>query len=195
MQKAVRDPDHSVLSLMAKRVSPVQDRRQARGGFTLIELLVVIGIIAILAGIVIVAVNPGRQLAQARDAQRWNDVNALLNAIHQYAVDNSGSVPSVIDASSATVQIIGTDAVTNCTTSTPTCNNRGTPLTVFNTAASGCFANLQTSLVSTYLSAIATDPQGGSTTSTRYYVDRNSTTGRITIGACDAEQSTINVTR
>ena len=77
-------------------------------GFTLIELLVVIGIIAILAGIVIIAVNPGRQLGQARDAQRWNDVNALLNGIHQYAVDFDGAFPAVIDNDDATVQIVGT---------------------------------------------------------------------------------------
>ncbi len=166
-----------------------------RKGFTLIELLVVIGIIAILAGIVIVAVNPGRQLAQARDAQRWNDVNALLNAIHQYSVDNLGNIPSAIDTDSTTVQIVGTDTTTNCTSATPVCANNGTPKTVYSAAAAGCFANLSTTLISNYLNALPTDPQGGTAADTKYYVDLNSTTGRLTVGACGAEKATISVTR
>jgi prepilin-type N-terminal cleavage/methylation domain-containing protein len=65
-------------------------------GFTLIELLVVIGIIAVLAAIVLIAINPARQFAQARDAQRSSNVNAILNAIGQYIADNKGEIPSGI---------------------------------------------------------------------------------------------------
>lgn len=62
-------------------------------GFTLIELLVVIGVIAILAAIVLVAVNPARNFAQARDTQRRNDVFQILNACAQFAVSNNGEYP------------------------------------------------------------------------------------------------------
>jgi prepilin-type N-terminal cleavage/methylation domain-containing protein len=59
-------------------------------GFTLIEVLVVIGIIAILATIVLVAVNPTRQFKLARDSQRTSNVNAILNAIHQNMAEHRG---------------------------------------------------------------------------------------------------------
>lgn len=62
----------------------------AQRGFTLIEILVVIGIIAVLAAVVLIAINPARQFAQARDSQRTSNVNAILNAVGQNLSDNAG---------------------------------------------------------------------------------------------------------
>jgi len=59
-------------------------------GFTLIEILIVIGILAILAAIVIVAINPAKQFAQARNTERTANVNTILNAIGQRIADNKG---------------------------------------------------------------------------------------------------------
>ena len=58
-------------------------------GFTLIEVLLVIAILGILAAIVIVAVNPSKQLGEAQDTQRRNDTRAILDAVNQYTLDKN----------------------------------------------------------------------------------------------------------
>jgi type IV pilus assembly protein PilA len=65
-------------------------KRHSRNGFTLIEVLVVIGILAVLAAVVLVAVNPARQFKLARDSQRTANVHSLLDAIHQDISEHHG---------------------------------------------------------------------------------------------------------
>lgn len=140
-----------------------------RKGFTLIELLVVIGIIAILAAIVVIAVNPGKQYGQARDAQRWSDINALLNGIHQYAADNNGSFPAAIPA---TATVMGN--------------------------TSGQY-DVCSYLVPKYLASMPYDPSasGSSYTSCAAYNTGYTISlvgGRVTIAAPSKEQTTGNIT-
>ena len=78
-------------------------------GFTLIEILMVMGIIALLAAVVIVAINPARQFAQARNSQRVSNVNTLLNAVGQNMTDNrgvftcaAGEIPTIATAIKST---------------------------------------------------------------------------------------------
>jgi prepilin-type N-terminal cleavage/methylation domain-containing protein len=74
------------------------NKKIANQGFTLIEILIVIGIIAILAAVVLIAINPARQFAQANNSQRIANINALLNAVGQYMADNQGALPANIIA-------------------------------------------------------------------------------------------------
>lgn len=78
-------------------------------GFTLVELLIVIGILGILLAIVLVALNPAKQFAQANDTKRSSDVNAILNAVHQYAADHKGKLPA--DITEAAENISSADTI------------------------------------------------------------------------------------
>ena len=76
--------------------------------FTLIELLIVIAILAILAAAVVIVLNPGELLAEARDSERTSSVQSIRKAIDLFTLDNSsfGSLNTVYisipDASSST---------------------------------------------------------------------------------------------
>lgn len=76
-------------------------------GFTLLEILLVIAVISILAGIVILAINPSKQLAEARNSERHSDTRTLLDALYQYSIDHNGNLPKEIDTS---LRMIGTDS-------------------------------------------------------------------------------------
>jgi len=148
---------------------------RSRRGFTLIELLLVIGIIAILASIVIVAINPTKQLGNARDAQRRSDVNTILNAVYQYAIDHNGSLPSGIPTTTAKIICQSTMTTAACTTL------GGVNLSI---------------LTGSYLVSIPKDPLvTASATGTNYFILQSSN-GRITVSAPNAEQTVgISVTR
>jgi prepilin-type N-terminal cleavage/methylation domain-containing protein len=63
-------------------------------GFTLIELLVVILVLAVLATVVIVAINPFQQLAKSRDAGRQSVTSQLGEAAVSYSIQNGGTFPT-----------------------------------------------------------------------------------------------------
>ncbi len=155
------------------------------GGFTLIELLVVIGVLTVLLSIVLVAINPTRQFQQANDTQRRSDVNAILNAIHQYAADNKGAIPAGIPTT-------GT-AATICK---PTASCNGADPAV----------DLCSVLVTMYLADVPRDPKNGTPATgsvcgaasynTKYTVISSATDNRVTVAAtAEVSGVTISVTR
>ena len=147
-------------------------------GFTLIEILVVIGIIAILAAVVLIAINPARQFQQARDSQRTSNVNAILNGIGQFIADQRGDLPSAIDSmATSTTGVIGSNAGQ---------------------------IDICSDLVPTYIPSLPTDPDSAHdgeaisncsvTYDTGYSVTKDSAS-RITISATGEITDPISVTR
>lgn len=87
----------------------LQQRRSSshKKGFTLIELLVVIGVLAVLLTITLIAINPAHQFAQANDTKRRSDINAVLNAVHQFSAENKGVLPTGIGAVETEISTAG----------------------------------------------------------------------------------------
>lgn len=154
--------------------------KRKQGGFTLIELLVVIGILAVLLAIVLIAINPARQFAQANNAKRSSDVNAILNAIHQYSADNKGNItllaipnPDVTEPIDPTVGTMNdVDFMALCTALVPTyiAALPVDPLTNNGTPVSDCAADML-------------PDDDGFLWNTNYIVTQSATDSRITVTA------------
>src|SRR4030042_2430131 len=90
-----------------------------RKGFTLIELVIVIGILAILAAVVILVLNPAQLLAQARDSQRLSDLGSIKSAIALYLVSANtpsiGAGPTCTTALCSTGGPFGSETITSST--------------------------------------------------------------------------------
>jgi len=151
----------------------MKNLKNKQKGFTLIEILVVIGLIAILAAIVIIAINPARQFAQGRNSQRQSNVNSILNAIGQRIADNKGTFNGTLNgvicpsipAGPSTISASGLDLYTNC-------------------------------LVPTYISSELVDPSNGSTVApynSQYTVAQDALTQRITVCAPKANEPNTTV--
>lgn len=72
--------------------------KQTTKGFTLIELIVTIAILAVLVGIVVVAINPAEQLQRARDTKRVSDLDALVSAFNLYMAQATATINLTADA-------------------------------------------------------------------------------------------------
>ncbi|MFH1632225.1 MAG: prepilin-type N-terminal cleavage/methylation domain-containing protein [bacterium] len=159
------------------------NKRISQRGFTLIELLIVIAIIAILAAIVFVALDPGTRFGDARDARRAADVVELLTAIKIDQVDNGGDYLADIEAlTPGEVNMIGT-AVAGCDDQNAYCDTNITGDT-------NC-VDLTGLVTEGYLGEISVSPDGDGTWTTGVsgFTLELETNGTVTVRSCESENT------
>lgn len=147
--------------------------QKKKPGFTLIEILLVIGIIAVLATVVIVALDPAKRFADARNARRLSDIESILSAVQQYIVDNKGALPSGLDMTERQLGTAGSGCAIsgNCGVTVDACIDMSADL-------------------AKYLKTLPYDPGAGSSSTTHYSIGANAN-NIVTVIACDSTDSTI----
>jgi len=91
----------------------------AKKGFTLIELLIVIGILAILATVTLLVLNPAQMFAQARDSQRISDLNTIKSSIALYlSTVSSPALGTISETDYCATYYWGTMATSGAATAT-----------------------------------------------------------------------------
>ncbi|MBI2356807.1 type II secretion system protein [Candidatus Dojkabacteria bacterium] len=131
-------------------------------GFSLIEILVVVALIIILATITLVAINPGKNFRDTRNAQRSADVTQILNAVTQYTSEEGNSIGA-----------FGT--ISTCTANWNDGSDIGT-----------AGVDLGAVLVDEFIVAIPKDPSSGTDATTGYKICVT-TGGRVQVSAPLAE--------
>ncbi|MFH1246358.1 MAG: prepilin-type N-terminal cleavage/methylation domain-containing protein [Candidatus Liptonbacteria bacterium] len=144
-------------------------------GFTIIEFVVTAALIAIVAGISLIALNPVGQLASARNSERSAHVNALVMAIRANLADSRTGIFSC--------------AAGDLPTSTAKRMASG--------GASGTY-NIAPCLVPIYTTALPYDPlapgahyASNDDYDTGYMVMKNASTGQVTVSAPYAESGKV----
>ena len=160
------------------------NRKKDVKGFTLIELLIVIAIIAILAAVVFVALDPLTRFQDARDSSRWADVSGLISAIKIDQVDNGGSyISAITDMTNAEVYMIG-----SCTSGATAVGI--TDYCDIDPTQTAC-VDLSGLATEGYIASIPVSPNGGGiwTSSIVGYTIEKRSNGILFIRACESENS------
>lgn len=143
-------------------------------GFTLLEILIAVGIIAILATIIVIALDPAERFRNARESRRLSDIQTISNAVHQYLIDKKGRFPEGIDERE---RQLGT-ANSGCEIENSICHVKNTDDCV----------DLSGSLKS-YLTSIPEDPETGNSELTHYTIEREKSGNRIIVRSCDSTEN------
>jgi len=138
----------------------------SRGGyFSLLEIMPTVSVLAAIAVIVILALNPKKQFEYARNTRRRGDLSLIADALSSYTRESGrGLIAAVPTAPNAAIEICAGPPAANCLSLEP--------------------------LLGVYLDSIPRDPSAPSSGHTRYFLLRLSESS-ITVFAPDTEPASL----
>jgi type IV pilus assembly protein PilA len=156
-------------------------------GFTLIEILIVIGLIAILAAVTIIALNPTQNFEDATNSTRRAEIAGLWGAINRWQIDG-GDLTTLVSNSGATV-------IPDCAANPPTTVTGAPHITSGTTPAALLNYNFSFLVSGGYMGEIPTTGETLTNTQTGYYICETATAGVYTIFSNQDGGGVITVTR
>ena len=140
-------------------------KSERSGYFLLLEIMPTVSILAAIAMIVILALNPRKQFEAARNTRRQGDLYLIADALSSYAHESGMAlISSVPTAPNPPVEICSGPPATSC-------------------------ISLE-SLLGVYLDSIPRDPLAPDSGHTRYFLQRLSESS-VTVSAPDTEPDTL----
>ncbi|MEI7619949.1 MAG: type II secretion system protein [Candidatus Falkowbacteria bacterium] len=141
--------------------------------FTALETITAFFVIGLLIAIIVLVINPQRQISETRNSRRISDTGSILEAISSYVIDNSEFPPGI----DGQLRVLGTaksGCDVRCWSSLPV-----------EIGTTDCL-DLKLSLIPKYLNNIPTDPLLGTVEKTYYAVKKNNN-NRIVVYSCGSE--------
>lgn len=82
---------------------PLEEQKKESNKFNFLEILIIISALAVVVMLVLLAINPNKQAAEARNMQRKADVSMILSQVSSYVLRNY-HIPSEIPTTKSCVE-------------------------------------------------------------------------------------------
>ncbi len=147
-------------------------------GVSLIGLMVTVVLVVTLTTLVFLWIDPLGQSGDAKDTQRLQAVNILSAAIKDYSLEHKGALPVLGSVTTSSKKVL-------CTTQS------GTNITC-GASSEPCLRIADADFYNDNLFQLPIDPDTTNEQDPGFYLQKDTTTGQLIVGACDSYGVAIN---